>query len=382
MPVVEVPINPTALAWALRRARMGPQGLAKAAGARLEKAQAWLEGRARPTYKQAKKIARKLGVSLGQLLIEPPERVDLPIPDLRRGATVRDEPSLDLMETVYDALRKRDWWREYRGGKRLPFVGSLDWEKATPEQVAQAIQEYIPVQELWDEARGWDDFLRKLTGMAERAGILVLRTGIVGNNTHRPLDPNEFAGFAIADPVAPIVLINTRDYIARRNFTFAHELAHIWLGESALDDNPELEARDRLESLCDQVAAEFLVPKAALVREWVGQPTEAATKAARRFWVSTWVIARRARDLGLIDQGEYRQVLETYYRDLPQRESKDSGGTIYTALPARNSPTFTDAVVAAALQGEITFKEAASLLNLSLRAFLTYLERRSDAVSS
>ena len=77
---------------------------------------------------------------------------------------------------------------------------------------AEVNRRHIPIDALRSVAEDWSDFLRKLSARAEEVGILVLRTGIVGNNTHRPLDPHEVAGFAVADSVAPIILVNTRDY--------------------------------------------------------------------------------------------------------------------------------------------------------------------------
>lgn len=361
---------------------MAPSDLAKAGGVRLTKAESWLNGTEQPTYRQAKVIAHRLQVSLGQLLLPPPEHVEFPLPDFRRGSMLYDQPSPELTETIYDALRKRDWWREYQRGRRLSFVGSFDWRESTPAEVAKAIRRFIPIETLAKEARDLDTFLRMLSRRAEDIGILVLRKGVVGNNTNRPLDPNEFSGFAVADDVAPIIVINTKDYAARRNFTFAHELAHIWLGQSAVDDNLELETKNSLEQFCDQVAAELLVPGEAIMQVWDGRPLEAATSVAKRFWVSVWVAAKRALDLGLIGIEDYQSVLATYYKDLHRDQRKSARADFHNSVTARNSPTFTKAVVDAVHHGELTFKEAASLLNLSIKGFLGHLERQANELPS
>jgi len=125
-------------------------------------------------------------------------------------------------------------------------------------------------------------------------------SGVVSNN-RRKLDPDEFRGFALADDRAPLVFVNGADSKAAQMFTLAHELAHIWIGASALSDaGPASSPPAGVELWCNQVAAELLVPTAVLRAELrrdtpVG---EEAQRLARYFKVSTLVALRRVHDVG------------------------------------------------------------------------------------
>ncbi|HMM61712.1 MAG TPA: ImmA/IrrE family metallo-endopeptidase, partial [Candidatus Rifleibacterium sp.] len=87
------------------------------------------------------------------------------------------------------------------------------------------------------EAANWESFFNILVERSEQAGIIILRSGKVGNNTHRTLDVKEFRGFVIYDELAPFIFINGADAKAAQIFTLVHELAHVWLGASGVSNN-------------------------------------------------------------------------------------------------------------------------------------------------
>lgn len=383
MAVTKVPLEPAALHWAMKRARTSREVLAKAAGVRPEKISAWLRGDDRPTYRQARELANRLRVSFSQLLVPPPERLQLPVQDLRRGPSRREEPSPELLDAVYDALRKRDWYREYRRDEPLYSVISRSRRQRSPEDVAEAISKLIPVRQLQAETSTWAEFLRRVVEKVENSGVLVLRQGYAGSNTRRVYDPKEFSGFAIADPVAPVVFLNARDPVARQVFTLAHELAHVWLGESALDaalEGPEVPP-EQMERVCDRAAATLLMSEEVFAEIWTGEAYEAAQDAAKRFKVSAWAALRRALELQLISSDEYQRALKLVQQAARESEGRERGGCFWANVRIRNSPAFTRAVSEVALRGELSAKEVASLLNLRLGTALDFLERAAGAPS-
>jgi Zn-dependent peptidase ImmA (M78 family) len=216
----------------------------------------------------------------------------------------------------------------------------------------------------------WTDALRRFIEQADAAGVLVMVNGVVGSNNKRKLDPQEFRGFALADDLAPLVFINGADAKAAQMFTLAHELAHIWLGLSAVSDAqasrmPEHE----VERWCNRVAAELLAPLAVVRAEC--EPSnplgEEINRLARRFKVSTLVVPRRIHDVGGLTQDQlwraYREELQRLLA-LPA----GSGGDFYLTPGARASKRFARALVVSTLEGRSSFTEAFRLLGFKKMA--------------
>jgi len=196
--------------------------------------------------------------------------------------------------------------------------------------------------------------------------VLVMVSGVVGSNTRRTLDPDEFRGFALADKLAPLVFINGADTKSAQMFTLAHELAHVWLGESALSNvGPDSSPVHNVETWCNGVAAELLVPLPELRRELGhGDPLESVAALARTFKVSTLVILRRILDAGRISRERFQRAYAAEVVRLTERP-RAGGGDFHLTQPARLSRRFARALITSTLEGQTMFRDAFHLLGIS-----------------
>lgn len=354
------------LRWARGRVGLDVHEAAIAVGVKPEQFQRWEEGDAQPTFRQAQHVASALHAPFGYLFL-PEAPVDEPIlPDLRTvGGAPAGRPSVNLMETVQHAMQRQAWFAEYlqeQGTEPLPFVGRFNTNSSVA-RVAQDIRDVLGV-DVEQGQRNWETYYRELIEASERAGVLVMRSGIVGNNTHRKLDVGEFRGFAISHPLAPVVFINSSDAPSARLFTLLHELAHIWIGSSGISNAAPGNTR-REEITCNGVAGEFLAPSGVFAELWAAAAQDLSMRVAElahRFHVSRFVVIRRALDMGLVDQATYSAF---YHAELDAfRAAEGGGGSFYRNAGAKNSARFARAVIAEAFSGRLLLRDAGRLLGV------------------
>lgn len=221
--------------------------------------------------------------------------------------------------------------------------------------------------------------MTELRWRIEQLGIVTVVNGVVGNNTSRKLDVGEFRGFALTDPYAPVIFVNGADAKSAQMFTLAHELAHVWLGsegEGLSGFEGIFPGGQRVERLCDHAAAEFLVPAAELKKQWpaVKYESESFERLARHFKVSPIVAGRRAMDLELVGRDAFFKFYESYVRRERNRP-KAADGDFYKTQNTRVGVSFALAVMRAALEGRVSFKEAYDLTGLNGGAFQEYGRR-------
>jgi Zn-dependent peptidase ImmA (M78 family) len=363
---MRVEVKAELLRWAAERSRIEPDALAE----RFPKLEAWQRGEVQPTLKQLEDFARATHTPIGYFFLPEPPVERVPIPDFRTVAGVRlQRPSPDLLDTIHLCQQRQEWYREFArtmGERPLAFAGAVALTSDVVE-AAERIRHSLGF-DLEERRRmpTWTDALRRFIELADNAGVLVMVSGVVGSNNRRKLDPDEFRGFALADPLAPLVFINGSDTKAAQMFTLAHELAHIWLGQSAVSDARPVEIEgNRVERWCNEVAAELLVPLVVLRSEYDARAdlrTE-TDRLARRFKVSTLVILRRMHDAGGLTRAQFRAA---YDAEVARLLALPTGsGNFYLTLGARASKRFARALVVSTLEGRSSFTEALRLLGFS-----------------
>ena len=365
--MMRVNLNPEVLRWARERAGRTVQDLA----APFPKLDRWERGEEQPTLKQVERFAKAVYAPVGYLFLPEPPVESVPIPDFRTVRNVHSgHPTPDLLDTIYICQQRQEWYRDFArsvGEGPCSFAGSA--RVADNIEATAALIRHTLGFDL-DERRQlptWTDALRHFIEQADAIGILVMCSGVVLNNNRRHLDPEEFRGFTMADDLAPLVFINGADTKAAQMFTLAHELAHIWLGQSAISDaQAAWVPEDAVECWCNRVAAELLVPLEVLRAEY-GAGTELRAEVdrlARRFKVSTLVVLRRIHDIGGLTAAE---LWEAYEAELARLRAipRQSGGDFYLTQAARVSKRFARALVASTLAGQTLYRDAFRMLGFS-----------------
>ncbi|MCY4566126.1 MAG: ImmA/IrrE family metallo-endopeptidase [Gammaproteobacteria bacterium] len=382
--MIRAAVNPELLRWARERAGVSQEDLT----AKFRKLPEWEDGQTQPTLKQAEAFARAVHAPVGYLFLSEPPEESVPIPDFRTFAGhAVTRPSPNMLDTIYACQERQGWYRDFArvaGEPELDFVGSASIE-ASPETVAARMRETLGFDlTVRRECPTWTDALRLFIRQADDAGVLVMVNGIVMSNTSRRLDPAEFRGFALCDPLAPLIFVNGKDTKAAQMFTLAHELAHIWLGASALSNIGAAPGKGfrREEVWCNAVAAELLVPLDALrsdLRRNEPLP-DALSRLARIFKVSTLVILRRLLDAGWLTRERFDTAWAQENERLRRLVQAGSGGDFYRTTVARVGRRFARALVVSTLEGQTLYRDAFRMLGVKKTETFNNLGRETGVM--
>ncbi|MCY4090766.1 MAG: XRE family transcriptional regulator [Caldilineaceae bacterium] len=330
-------VNPDIMVWARETAGLTKKDAAKKLGfqdstrsSAVEKLARIERGQKEPSRSQLTRMAAQYRRPLLSFyLSKPPRKGDRGV-DFRTIPQSEDTPEEALLDALIRDIRARQSMvrvimEDEEEAEPLPFVGSHrieDGRAAVLKSLRALLGIDVADYRAQRDASAAFALLRK---SAEEAGIFVLLKGNLGNYK-TALDTTVFRGFAIADEVAPFIVINDQDAKPAWSFTLLHETVHVMLGHTGIS---AVSAENEIEKFCNDVAGEFLLLEEELghlALSHSGQIisiTERISALARELKVSRAMIAYKAYRSDLLTWETYNQLRISFREEwLQNREMR------------------------------------------------------------
>ncbi|MFV0616918.1 ImmA/IrrE family metallo-endopeptidase [Megasphaera sp. WILCCON 0056] len=340
----------------------------------------WKKGDKKPTFNQIEQISKKMQIPLGYFFLENPPVEDCSFTEFRtvNSQGENEEPSANLVDTIDMMLNIQDWMRDYikdMGQDKKAYVASCS-ENMPASSLAEKIRHDLNLSEDWMIAQKTaQDSFKFLRHRCQNMGILIMMNGIVGNNTHRPLDVKEFRAFTLVDDYVPLIFINAKDSVNGRLFSLLHEIVHIWIGINSIYNKVENNEENRvspIEITCNAVAGELLVPHRLFISEWRKNQEPVLKKVStlsKVFTCSQVVIARKALDTQYIQEDMYHKIVTLAVDFYKNSQEKHAGGDYYKTMVSRLDPQFIFAIAASAQAGRTSYSDVYRLTNTNRTTF-------------
>lgn len=315
-------VNPEVLVWARESAGLTVARAAKAlalGGKKLSPEQALLQ------YETGEKeVSRPLLAKMATTYRRPLLVFYLPVPPARadRGEDFRTVPEEIRIESkgTLDALVRDIYVRQDLIKSLLldideahpkQFVGSLSFDVSVNDAAA-FVRELLGLSlDAFRRYRKPEESFSYLRRCVEGLGVYVLLIGNLGSH-HTDIPVEAFRGFALADSVAPVIVINDQDAPSARSFTLLHELAHILLGATGISGS---KAEIQIERYCNEVASKTLVPHGEVEgKDWPIDNLNSLLMAVSQFGasinVSGSLVAYRLLSAGIINHASWEKLSE------------------------------------------------------------------------
>lgn len=377
-------ITPNILKWARESARMSEEIAASKASVSLERIIEWENGDSQPTIRQAQILAKAYKRPFSIFFLPEIPRDFQPLQDFRKNGS--NPLSTSSIFIIREIQQKQAWISDSNkenGEDKLPYVGKYTI-KDKPEEIAVDILKTLNITAGYYQSK---NPIKEWISQSESKGIFISRTSFI--HSRLKLDSKELQGFAIADPYAPFVFINSDDWNAPQLFTLVHELAHIWIAETGISNSVELGIKknsdyNKIELFCNEIAANALMPNFLMeyLDEKVFKDSKSIFKASKEIGVSSFAFLVRALNLKLISIKEYKKLkteadidfkaylIKEAEKKAKQKAKENSGGPNYFLLQLnRNSRLFTQTVLDAFRGGNIEPTLASNLLNVQTNKF-------------
>ena len=339
--------------------------------------QKWMSGEKSPTFNQLEDFSKKTRVPLGYFFLKTPPTEECKLLEYRTvDSTVAQTPSRDLFDTVSYMENVQEWMREHlvgSGADKVGFVGTID-PSDDVLSVTDNIRQILGLNMNWYEnSSSLDNSFKILREAISAVGIIIMMNGIVGNNTHRHLNIEEFRAFTLIDDYAPLIFINSADSKGGKIFSLLHEFIHIGVAQNSLynawrDDSPVVSP---IETFCNGVSAEIIAPLDLFKKKWKSLESDESSKISSLsgyFKCSQLVIARRAYDLRFISDSEYAVATKEAKQGFSQK-TDSGGGDFFRTQATRIDHRFLFALESSVREGRTLYSDAFRLTNTNRDTF-------------
>ena len=367
-------IAPQVLIWARETAGLSVEAAAKKLGVSAQRLAAFEAAEREPTRQQIVAMSKRYHRPLLAFYLPKPPN-DAEQPRDFRSLPERPPPGSEALVTalIRDVLARqylvKSALEELEEDKRLSFVGSMRVADGIDAAVA-ALQSLLKVtRDDFRAQKSADSAFSILRSGAERAGVFVLLMGNLGTH-HTDIDVRIFRGFALADDVAPFVVINEKDSRAAWSFTLLHELVHILLGETGISG---YNSNAEIERFCDSVAAGFLLSPAELAQiELADRPglrvlSDRISAFSNTRNLSRKMVAYNLLRANLISSAAYQELSSSFDAERLRRkeeEDKEGGPNYYVVRRHRLGSGLIDAVDRMISAGALSTPKAGLVLGV------------------
>ena len=386
-------VNPRVLAWARETAGLSRDDAVKrlqlgdARGvAAVDRLAALETGTDHPTRPMLAKMAKQYRRPLITFYLDGPPRNSSRGTDFRTLPSDRPSTQDALVQAlVRDVLARQGIVRaqlEDDDVDEVEFIGSAAISEGW-HAVLRSLETIVNGTSLGKTGKRRPGF-NVLRANVERRGVFVLLQGDLGSH-HTDLETDAFRGFALADRLAPFIVINDNDARTAWSFTLLHEMVHLLLGNTGISGSG---AETQTEWFCNDVASEYLLPQSAIGEFAVrgvrfDQLVESLGHIAADWNVSRALIAYRLHRSRRIDAGLYRRLAETFRRQWVEERERvspgDGGPNYYTVRRHRVGKALLDLVNRGLGEGSLPTTKAAVVLGVKPTQVGQMLRMKSTA---
>lgn len=389
MAKLKAKVKPTVLVWARESSGFSLEIASGKLHVSEDSLAAWESGASAPSIPQLRNMAELYKRPLAVMYLPEPPQKFMPLRDFRRlpGSTMLTV-GFPIVIEERRARQRRELAIELAAEMEEPvppFTLSASLQEH-PEVVATRLRTEFGITD--DTQSEWRDREGRLAfnGWRERIeskGVLVFQSDRFSST--------EASGFAIWEPVLPVIMISRKSTTLRRKtFSLLHEFVHLVLrasGISDLDidgDSRRPPEEQQVEVFCNAVAAATLLPRESLLANStvVGHPSrqqewqdDELREIARNFGVSREVVLRRLLTFRKTTRTFYSETRDRYEREWEDARIRQRASVGSEGIP-RNMPVetvgnlgrpFVGLVLERYNQDQLSLSEVAGYLGLKTK---------------